>query len=125
MLPVARMRRVASLISSAAFATSNTASNPMRRSASSTRSWSSRWLYWPYRLGGGRATVYSSSFSTSSASLTARFAWCGQMRMHSPQSMQRSARMCAFPSRTRMASVGQRLMQLMHPVHSSFCSVTE
>ena len=36
--------------------------------------------------------------------------------MHSPQSMQNLLLICAFLFRTRMASVGQRLMQLMQPL---------
>ena len=39
--------------------------------------------------------------------------------MHSPQSMHRSVIIKAFPFRTRMASVGQRLMQLVQPMHLS------
>ena len=55
----------------------------------------------------------------------ARFAWCGQIRMHSPQSMQRSLVMTALPLRTRIASVGQRLMQFVQPTHLLTSSVTE
>ncbi|MFQ7158503.1 MAG: hypothetical protein ACLRPX_02270 [Ruthenibacterium sp.] len=58
MLPVCSSLRVASLTSSAAFATSNTLSNPMPSRASSRRSCSSKLLYCPYKLGGGRAMVY-------------------------------------------------------------------
>ena len=39
----------------------------------------------------------------------------GQMRMQLPQSMQRSGRMVARRPRTRMASVGQHLMQVVQP----------
>lgn len=39
--------------------------------------------------------------------------------------MQRSLAMTALPPRTRMASVGQRLMQLVQPTHFSSFSVTE
>lgn len=45
--------------------------------------------------------------------------------MHSAQSMQRAGSMMALPPRTRMAWVGQRLMQLMHPLHSARFRVTE
>ena len=45
--------------------------------------------------------------------------------MHSPQSMQRSVMIVALPSRTRIACVGQCLMQLVQPTHLSLSSVTE
>ncbi len=55
----------------------------------------------------------------------ARLAWWGQMRMHSPQSMQRSVAMEALPFRMRMASVGQRFTQLVQPTHLSSFKMTE
>lgn len=45
--------------------------------------------------------------------------------MHSPQSMHLSEMICALPPRTRIAWVGQRLMQLVQPTHFSLSSVTE
>ena len=45
--------------------------------------------------------------------------------MHSPQSIQRSLVMTALPFRTRIASVGQRLMQFVQPTHLPSSSVTE
>jgi hypothetical protein len=38
--------------------------------------------------------------------------------------MQRSLMMRALPSRTRIASVGQRFMQFVQPMHLSSSSVT-
>ena len=51
------------------------------------------------------------------SSVIAILAWYSQMRMHSPQSMHLSSMMCARPSRTRMASVGQCFKQLVQPLH--------
>ena len=57
--PSLSILRVASLTSSAARDTSNTSSNPMSTSARRMISTSSRLLNCPYRLGAGRAMVYS------------------------------------------------------------------
>ena len=48
-------------------------------------------------------------------SLTERTALWGQTWMHLPQSIQRSLSMVALPRRTRMASVGQVLIQVVQP----------
>ena len=71
---VCKKRRVASLTSSAARETSNTLSNPRRKSPASTTSGSSRLLNCAYRLGGGSAILYLYCFNTSSGSDTARLA---------------------------------------------------
>ena len=86
---------------------------------------SSRLLNWPYSDGAGRAILYVNPLISERAVNRARLAWWGQMRMHSPQSMHRSLAMTALPPWTRMASVGQRLMQLVQPTHLSSFSVTE
>jgi len=54
-----------------------------------------------------------------------RIALRGQTRAHSPQSMQRSSRIVALPLRTRMACVGQALMQAMRPAQLSWAMRTE
>ena len=74
MLPVCRMRRVASLTSSAAFATSYTSSKPISKSAASTTSCSSKLLYCPYKLGGGKAIVYLKSSKIVNGSYSGFFA---------------------------------------------------
>ena len=53
--------------------------------------------------GAGRATVYLYLSSREKSSAIARLAWLGQVLMHSPQSIQRSSKILAFPFRTRMA----------------------
>ena len=45
--------------------------------------------------------------------------------MHLPQSIHRSLRMVALPLRTRMASVGQFLMQVVHPRQRLYSRMTE
>ncbi len=55
----------------------------------------------------------------------ALLAWWGQMRIHSPQSMQRSEAIKALPFLMRIASVGQRFTQLVQPTHLSSFNVTE
>ena len=112
-------------ISSAAAPTSYTSSKPICSSPRMTRPVWSRCLNWANSTGAGRAILYRKRSSASIPSLMARLAWWGQMRMHSPQSMHRSPRMRALPSRTRMASVGQRLTQVMQPWHRSLFRVTE
>src|SRR5690554_4163349 len=47
------------------------------------------------------------------------------MRIHSPQSIQRSVNITAFPPRTLIASVGQFLIQLVQPWHFSSSRTTE
>ena len=49
----------------------------------------------------------------------------GQTWMHLPQSMHRSLRMVALPLRTRMASVGQFLMQVVQPRQRLYSRITE
>ena len=75
--------------------------------------------------GAGSAIVYANRSMIFSESTTAFFAWCGQMRIHSPQSIHRSEIMMAFPPRTRIASVGQCLTQVVQPQHFSLSSFTE
>ena len=62
----------------------------------------------------------SSSFPT-----TAFLAWLSQVRMHSPQSMQRASLILACPSVILMASVGHLLRQFVQPVHLFTSSFTE
>lgn len=45
--------------------------------------------------------------------------------MHFPQSMHRSFRIVALPLRTRMASVGQFLMQVVQPMQRAYSKTTE
>src|SRR5512133_2129266 len=71
------------------------------------------------------AILYLYLFISSSGSVTAIFALLGQVRMHSPQSMQRSVMIVALPFRTLIASVGQVRMQWVQPLHSSLSSLTE
>ena len=49
----------------------------------------------------------------------------GHTWMHFPQSMHRSLRMAALPLRTRMASVGQFLMQVVQPRQRLYSNMTE
>ena len=71
------------------------------------------------------ATVYLNFFSCSRLSQTDFTALWGHTRMQVPQSMQRLGRMVAFPFRTRMASVGQFLMQVVQPRHFFRSRTTE
>ena len=61
----------------------------------------------------------------SSGSLMDLMALWGQTWMHTPQSMQRALRMAALPLRTRMASVGQLLMQVVQPRQRLYSRTTE
>jgi hypothetical protein len=49
----------------------------------------------------------------------------GQLRIHSPQSMQRSESITAQPLRILIASVGQCFIQVVQPVHLLGSSATE
>jgi len=116
---------MARVTTSAPRATSNTSSKPMCFRPVSTWAMLRRFLNWPYSEGAGRAILYLNRLMEDSGSVTAILAWYSHTRMHSPQSMQRSSIICALPPRTRIASVGQRLRQLVQALHLSFSSRTE
>jgi len=72
-----------------------------------------------YRAGEGIAILYSKLDRSAIWSVSGTMAALGQTRMHSPQSMQRSASLTARPLRTLTAAVGQARMHDMHPSQRS------
>ena len=107
--------------SSAARATSNTSSKPICLKRVRTISMSSRLLNWPYSAGRRQGHRIFVLVQIARKRIEDRPFWRGAGRPGYTPRSRCTARMMiwALPSRTRIASVGQRLTQLMQPLHLS------
>lgn len=94
--------------------------NPISLSMAYMRETLMSFLNWPRNTAGMSATRHGNLKISSKSSCLTNTALCGQAMKQLPQSTQRVSSICAFPSRTRMASVGQTLMQWEQPSQAFF-----